>query len=144
MSEKLELIAGLREAGRVILHKIIRFGLLESEAFKIESSLIDIVNYIKPDQLSNIVSGQGVSEGFFDANDLAVSLSAKELIPLFSILVIKIERRWAVLYSKYGFASLIPASELFDATKGEWKLNVARAKKASCVLAVARGLVRSF
>ena len=143
ISAKLQLIAEIKNAGRTVVHKIIRFGLSEDEAFKLEASLIDLVNYIRPDTLRNEISGQGVAEGIYDAGDLAFSLAAKEIQPDRPLLVIKIERRWDTLVSQFGSATAVPVTSIYDATKGDWKLSIVRACRAECVLAVARGLVRA-
>ena len=143
LSPKLQRIRDIKQSGRVVVHKIIRFGLSEDEAFKVEAALIDLVNHIKPDTLKNEISGQGVAQGFYDANDLATSLCAEELESDLPLLLIKIERRWSELLEKYGSASSVPLDAIYDATKGNWKLNIIRAQRAVCVLAVARGLVRA-
>jgi hypothetical protein len=143
LNAKQQLIYDIKRDGGTVIHKIIRFGLSEEEAFKIEASLIDLVNHIKPDTLKNEISGQGVAEGIYDATDLAFSLAAEELVPDRSLLVIKIERKWGELVSKHGSANNVPLKAIYEATKGNWKLNITRAEKAECVLAVARGLVRA-
>ena len=143
LSPKLELISEIKESGRTIIHKVIRFGLSEDEAFKIEASLIDLVNHILPETLKNEVSGHGVAEGIYDAIDLAFSLSAEDLVPNCPLLLIKIERRWTELVSEYGSESAIPRDKIYQVTKGDWRLSVKRANNANCVLAVARGIVRA-
>lgn len=143
LNAKLKLISDIKNAGNTVIHKIIRFGLSEEEAFKIEASLIDLVNHIQPDMLKNEISGQGVAEGIYNATDLAFSLAAVELVPDRALLVIKIERKWEALVSQYGSANDVPLGAIYDATKGNWKLNITRAEKAECVLAVARGLIRA-
>lgn len=143
LGQKLQHINDIKHSGRTVRHKIIRFGLSEDEAFKIEAALIDLVNHIRPDTLKNEISGQGVAEGFYDASDLAMSFGAKALETDLPLLVIKIERRWSELLAKYGSASSVPTSDIFDVTKGDWKLSISRAQRAECVLAVARGLVRA-
>lgn len=143
LSQKLSLINDIRSSGRSVVHKILRFGLTSEEALKIEASLIDLVNYMEPDSLTNEISGQGVAEGFYDARDLALSLAAQPLaVSEHRLLVIKIERRWSSLVDKYGNAAAISENDIFHATKGEWKLSIARAQKVDCVVSVARGLVR--
>ncbi len=143
LSQNLQHISDIKNDGRTIIQKIIRFGLSEDGAFKIEASLIDLVNHIKPDTLKNQISGQGVAEGIYDAIDLSTALCATELSAEIPLLVIKIERRWSELVAKHGSGSGVPQNEIYDATKGDWKLNISRAKKAACVLAVARGIVRA-
>lgn len=143
LSAKLRLISDIKRDGRTVVHRIVRFGLSEEEALKVEASLIDLVNFIAPDTLKNQVSGQGVAEGFYDANDLALSLSAAELEVSRPLLLIKIERRWSELISQYGSATSVPEADIYAATSGDWKINIARAQRADCVLAVARGLIRA-
>lgn len=143
IGQKLQYIREIKSAQRRVIHKIIRFGLSEEEAYKIEASLIDLVNHIRPDTLKNEISGQGTAEGIYDADHLAISLSAKELESDAPLLVIKIERRWSELVAQQGSASGVSVDSIFDAIRGDWKLSVSRAQRADCVLAVARGLVRA-
>lgn len=143
LSQKLQQISDIKKNARSVVQKILRFGLSEEEAFKIEASLIDLVNHIQPDTLKNEISGQGVSEGFYDANDLATSLGAEKLETDLPLLVIKIERRWSELVAKYGSGTAVPLTEIYEATKGDWKVSIARAQRASCILSVARGIVRA-
>lgn len=145
LSPKLELIAEIKanvHTGRHVIHKIVRFGLSEDEAFKVEAAVIDIVNYMHPDTLLNQISGQGIAEGFYNATDLALSLSADELQVDRPMLIIKIERKWTELLKEWDSGVQVPPNEIFTAVRGHWKLNISRANQAECVLAVARGLVR--
>lgn len=143
MSLKHERIAAINKAGAAVIHKVIRFGLSETEALKVEASLIDLVNHIKPGHLTNLVSGHGVAESILDTADLAFALNATELDSEEPLLLIKIERRWGeLLDGKNRSPSSITRPEIFDAVKGDWVVSVRRAKTARCVLAVARGLVR--
>jgi len=143
LSIKLELIREIKNSGRNILHKIIRFGLSEDEAFKIEAALIDTINYVEPDTLKNQISGQGVAEGFYDAGELALALSAVPFHTDLPVLIIKIERRWSELLQQFGAPSGIPREGVYEATQGDWRLSRERARRAACVLSVARGLVRA-
>jgi hypothetical protein len=142
-SSKLRLIRDIYASGLEVIHKILRFGMPDDEALRLEATLIDFINFIEPDRLTNEVSGQGVAEGFFDTRDLAISLAAE---PLNSgqtkILLVKIERRWTALVESHGAGSAVPDKEVFEATRGDWKLSLDRARSVQYVLAVARGLVR--
>ena len=142
MSPKAKLISDIGQRGDKVIQKVIRFGLSEEEALSVEAALIDMLNLIEPDLLSNQISGQGVAEGIIDAIDLATALSAKPLHSDLPILLIKIERRWSRLMATHEAAHQIAPSEIYDSVRGNWKLSVQRANKAQCVLAVARGLVR--
>ena len=144
MALKDERIAAIKSTGASVIHKVIRFGLSETEALKVEASLIDLVNHIKLGHLTNLVSGHGVAESIIDTVDLAFALNATELDSEEPLLLIKIERRWGeLLDGKNRRPSSITRAEIFDAVKGDWVVSVPRAKSARCGLAVARGLVRS-
>lgn len=142
LSPKLALIRDIHTTGQEVIHKIVRFRLSEEEALKIEGALIDMTNHVHPGALTNQISGQGVADGFNDARDLAMSLQERELSTDVPLLLIKIERQWSALLGEYQVAADIPSSAIYKATRASWRINPARAGRAECVLAVARGLVR--
>lgn len=124
-------------------HVIIRHGLTENEAILLESSLIDLINYIRPESLKNIVSGHGAYLGFNTAEDIVVNLSAQDMITEEPVMIIKIERLWAQLLDKHGLSTSIPEPAIYQATRRAWRINLKRAKKIRYVLAVSRGIVRA-
>lgn len=142
LSLKAQQIDNIKRSGRQVIHKIIRYGLTEEGALSVEAALIDIVNHICPDTLTNQVSGHGIAEGMIDAVDLATALQAEPLQTTLPVLLIKIERRWSRLLDDHGAAHQIPSTEILEAVRGNWKISIRRANKARYVLAVARGLVR--
>ncbi len=142
MSLKLETIAEIKRSGRQVVQTIVRYGLTKDEALLVESCLIDMVNHISPDRLTNEISGHGAVEGFRDARDLIAEFSAEELATELPVVLIKIEKRWGELLKKYGAFSDIPEKEIYEATRGNWRINVDRARNARYVLSVSRGLVR--
>lgn len=143
LGAKLSLIREIRNRGDQVTHKIVKWSLLEEEAFKLEAALIDMVNHMRPETLKNEVSGHGVAEGFRDAMDLAVELGAKPLDTASPVMIIKIDRRWDELLDEFSSGSAVPPDRIWEATRGEWKVNVDRAARAVCALSVARGLVRA-
>lgn len=143
LNSKFELIQEIKNSGKTVIQKIIRFGLSETEALKIEASLIDLINHIRPDALKNRISGHGVAEGIYDAVDLVAALAAKELESDLPLLLIKIEKEWTSLLSAFKSSSAISEEEIFKSTRGDWRLDISRANRAVCVLAIARGLVRA-
>jgi len=143
LSPKMELIANILNSGCSVIHKVIRYGLAEEDALNLEASLIDLVNHMYPETLKNQVSGHGSAEGIIDAVDLATSLKAEPLNTEESILIIKIERLWGELLSQYGSANSIPKDKIYKAVRGNWKVSMLRAKRATYICAVARGIVRA-
>ncbi len=136
MSLKAKLIDDIKRSGRQVIQKVIRFGLSEEEALSVEAALIDMVNLIKPETLTNQISGHGVSEGIIDAKDLAMALCAAPLSTDLPVLLIKIERRWTKLLAEYGAENAIPSNEIYKAVCGNWKISIRCAERAQCVLAI--------
>jgi hypothetical protein len=142
MSLKEEKINSIAASGKNVIHKIIRYGMSEQEALKVEASLIDLVNHIDPDRLKNLVSGQGVAEGIFETEELKLSLDAEPLETHHPIVIVKIERQWKILLDKRGSANAISHSDIFAAARGNWRVSRSRVSRAECVLIVAKGIVR--
>lgn len=143
LSLKQQTIRNVISAGGQVIHKIIRHGLTESESLKIESALIDLLNYTNQDCLTNAILGHGVSQGICDAYDLEVMYSAPDFdIGVTPVVLIKIERQWNKLVLANN-TTHIPLEELFMAAKGDWKISLRRVEKAKCVFAVARGITRA-
>lgn len=126
-----------------VAHKILRFGMSEPEALKVEASLIDLVNHIRPGQLTNEVSGHGVAQSIYTTSELQVALNAIELVTEEPILLIKVERKWSELIHGGRDPGSLSREEIYEAVKGDWVLSLHRARAACCALAVARGLVRA-
>ncbi len=124
-------------------HVIIRHGLTENEALLLESSLIDLINYIRPDSLKNIISGHGSYLGFNTAEDIVITLGAQNMNTEEPVMIIKIERLWVQLLEKHGLSTSIPDPAIYQATRKAWRINLKRAKKVRYVLAVSRGIVRA-
>jgi hypothetical protein len=137
-------IAQIINCNKKVRHVIVQFGLTEDEAFLVESALIDMVNHMLPDTLTNLVSGHGAAENFIDAEDLMKDFSAQPIqCKNECLLLIKIEKRWADLLGIYGGANQIPPQEIYNATRAAWKINVQRANSAKYILSIASGLVRA-
>ncbi len=143
LGPKLRTISEIKASGRKVIHLIVRYALTEEEAFRVEASLIDLLEHIRPGSLTNAVFGHGVVTGLIDCDDLAVDLNAKPLVTDVPLLVIKIEHRWRELHERYGAASRVPEVDIYEVTMGHWRISERRAAHARCVLAVARGIVRA-
>jgi len=125
-----------------VVHRIFRFEMSETEALKVEASLIDLVNLMRPGQLTNLVSGHGTTQGLYLTSELELALNAARLVTEEPILLIKLERKWSELLAEGRGPNQVTRDELFEAVRGDWVLSIRRASSASCVLAVARGIVR--
>lgn len=142
MPAKLEKIVEIKHRNQEVKSMILRYALSEDEAFAVEAALIDMMNFIAPDSLTNQVSGKGVAEGIIDVIDLEVNLQAEQFETDEPVLIIKIEDLWSKLLNQYGSACDVPRDDIYEATRASWVINERRAMRASCILSVARGLIR--
>ncbi|MBK8222840.1 MAG: hypothetical protein IPK73_17605 [Candidatus Obscuribacter sp.] len=112
--------------------EILRYGLeSDKEAALVEAVAIDLIGV---NELTNVIRGQGSSEkGRSSLEDLRLELETKEASITHKVLLVNI----AQLYS-YGMTPLA----LYEATRGVWKLDRARADNVEYAFAVYRGVVR--
>lgn len=126
---KVERIAELRKLGLEPILEILKYGLNEKEAFIVESAAIDLLG---PDELTNRVKGHGVRNGRARLVEIIQELDAAEVTITEKVILINISQ----LY-RYGMSDL----ELYDATRGIWKVG-SRRDKAAFAFCVYGGIVR--
>ena len=133
-SDKHRRIESIKRAGKDVKKVIVLYGLTEDEAFAAEAALINVMQYLTPDKLTNIVSGhhsdpvmtvEGI-ERFYGAE----ILTEKDIFH--NLLVIKIN----TLYD-YNMTD----REIMDCARGHWRINVDNAKNMDYLVAVYRGQV---
>jgi len=132
-SDKAEKIKEIKEKGKEPIIEILAHGLDEETAFKVEAAVIDLID-IK--NLTNIQRGHESSTyGKIEISKLEARYSCEKLN--FdeindNLLLIKINKRY-----RNNMSSL----ELYEATRGYWRVNVENAKKIDYVLSVYDGMV---
>ncbi|HCK1197636.1 LEM-3-like GIY-YIG domain-containing protein [Escherichia coli] len=126
LSNKLKQIREIRLAGLEVIHVIHRHGMTdEKTAYEVEAALIDAYP-----GLTNIMNGAGSNE--FGAAHV------KELIATYQPETITFHHK-ALMISVNRSAK---DSELYDAVRFSWRINVSRASQAEVILATVRGIVR--
>ena len=119
---KLQTISSIEKAGFNVKKVIVNWGLTESEAFAAEASLINLLNFTSDIKLSNIVAGHHVHESL-TVEDFELRFGAEHLKEediKHNILVIKINRL---------FHWNMTQKELYDATRGNWKVSISRVRR---------------
>ena len=119
---KLQTISSIEKAGLNVKRVIVNWGLTESEAFAAEASLINLLNFTSDIKLSNIVAGHHVHESL-TVEDFELRYGAEHLTEeniKHNILVIKINRLF-----HWGMTP----KELYDATRGNWKVSINRVRR---------------
>lgn len=127
-------IDSIKNSGKEIKKVIILHGLTKKEAFAAEAALINLMKYIAPDKLTNIVLGHHAApvmtveeiERFYGAE----MLTEKDIFH--NLLVIKIN-------SLYDYN--MTDREIMDCARGHWVINSENAEKADYLVAVYHGIV---
>ena len=129
-TEKLETIREILNEQLDVKIDIVRHGLDELAAFEVEAALIDVLGLVG---VGNRVIGHHGERGLESSRDIEIRYGAKPLESDEPLLLIKINQ----LY-KRGMS----ADKVYDAVRWCWKLDINKAKKVKCVLAVANRTVR--
>lgn len=114
---KLQRIQEIESTGHEVKRLILNWGLTEEEAFAAEATLINLMNYISPEALTNAVAGHHVHESL-TVEDFELRYGAEHLKPediRHNILCIKINRR---------YHRDITPKELYDAVRGIWRASM--------------------
>ncbi|MEP7266121.1 MAG: hypothetical protein ABI844_00745 [Saprospiraceae bacterium] len=130
---KYEKIREIIQSGQTVKHVIVRHGLSESEAFKIEASLIDTLTYCGL-LLSNIVGGHNsIEKGLMTADEIMRLYNAQPLNQMGAdCILININRTY-----KRGNGT----DPIYQATKETWLIGEWRLPQIKYVLSEFRGLI---
>lgn len=114
--------------------EVLAFGLDEVTAFKVEAAAIDLVGF---DNLTNAALGHGARQfGRMGVDEVHARLGSDAVVAFEDhCILIKINDTYADAVKR----SVI---DLYDATRGTWKLSVDRARQSKFALAVFGGVVR--
>lgn len=138
-SLKLDIIRDIREHGFKVSYYIIRHGLNKDEALLIESVLIDLLTYDKFNTemiLANIQSGHHQwDRGIKTVDEINLIYDCADIEPASDdrFLCININKTY-----NNG-----ERENIYEATRKYWKMNGQRAKSATYVLSLYRGIVRA-
>ena len=143
-SDKLNTIRDIQRAGLEVRHYIVRHGLeKESDAFLVESVLIDLLTYRDFSSVASITNIQAghhqFDRGIKTAEELEALYNGGELEEhdiTDRVLVININQT----YDRHRNEK----NGLYDATRKSWKLSPVRAKNVQYVLGEYRGVVRAI
>ena len=133
-SAKVARIREIREAGVEPQIEILAFGLDETTAFKVEAAAIDLIGF---ENLTNRVVGHGAKKfGRMSIDEVHGTLSSEPIAEFaHPCILIKIN-------DTYSDTTKLGAIELYDATRGTWRVSLANASNAKYALAVYGGSVR--
>ena len=128
--EKLKRITEIKNDGFEVAHIIHRHGLDEKSALEVEAALIDAY----PETLNRNAGLDSSERGLMHADQVIKLYQAEEIdVHQHKLLMINVNRSTTV-------ASALE-SNVYEAVRAAWKLDVKKAQKSDFVLAVRQGLV---
>lgn len=132
-SDKLAAIRAIHSEGNRVKTIVIRHGLTEDEAFKIEASLIDTINYFS-NWLTNEVLGHGALKfGLMTTSELARLYNAQPLDELLHpAVIININKTY-----ERGNGQL----SIYEATKEAWVISEKRRNSIKYALSEYQGII---
>lgn len=130
-SEKVAHIAEIRRGGQEPRIDLLRYGLSDSEAALVEAAAIDLLG--KADLTNRVAGHHDGSFGRITSEELLTMLTAKRVPVRHKAILITINQL---------YRSDMSPQELYEATRGIWKLAVGRASRAEYAMAVYQGIVR--
>ncbi len=130
-SDKLDRIRAIRDRGQRPRIELLRYGLTEGEAALVEAAAIDLMGL---DALTNRVRGN--HQGSFGR------ITAAELIAMFRAVEVPVIHPAVLITINQLYRSDMSAQELYEATRGVWKLDPERARRAELALAIVHGVVK--
>ncbi len=137
-TKKIKKIREIKKSGREIKLIILRHKLIENEAFEIESSIIDLIDYLSMGQLVNDVKGyHSYDKGLATLKGIKIKYEAESANFDAPAILININKL-------YGKKMEDDPSALYEATRKHWKVNINRIRKNNIEIAcgVYRGIIR--
>jgi hypothetical protein len=129
-ADKTSRIAAIRKSGAEPRIDILRYGMTNEESSLVEAAVIDFVGLSR---LANAIRGNHrTSLGRVSSKDLVTLLTAK---------LANIKHRVVLIVINRLYRSDMTAEELYEATRGIWKIGPKR-NKAEFAMAVYQGIVR--
>lgn len=114
LSAKESLIADIIKNGHAVTHIIFRYGLSEDEAFSLEAAIIDIVDYMHPETLTNVQGGHGRQQGIMTADELLLTFNTTPVNP---------SKAYPIVFLFPIHKALRAGATVYNATRSSWRVS---------------------
>ena len=133
VSDKYETIRKIHNDNKIVEHIIVRHGLTDKEAFEIEASLIDTLDYLSSG-LTNIAGGQkSIEKGLMTSDEIIRMYNAQPLTEISNdCIIININKQY-----KRGSGK----DAVYNATKEIWTIDKKKLNNLKFVLSEYKGLI---
>ena len=129
-ADKVERIAEIRHSGKEPRIEILRYGLSDSEAHLVEATSIDLIGKTR---LTNRMSGY--HEGSFGR------ITSQRVISLLTAKKIKVHHKAILITINKLYRSDMSPEELYEITRGIWKVGETNRNKGEFAMALYQGIV---
>ena len=130
-SAKFKMIEDLRKEGLEPKIEILIHGIDEETALRVEAAVIDLIGR---ENLTNLQKGHKSAK--------YGRLNIRQIVSLYERTPVDIEDPVIAIRINRLYYPTIPAQELYDITRSQWKVNEERAKKAKYAFGVYEGIVQ--
>jgi hypothetical protein len=130
-NDKIKKIKEIQSLGLKVQLSILRHELTEKEALEVESSAIDL---LKISNLTNQIKGHNADDrGLMKLEDIKIKYEAEPAI---------IEEPSILININNLYNSEMTESEIYEATRKSWRIDVNRAESIKLAFSVYRGIIR--
>ena len=96
-SDKLNKIRAIRKRGEEVEHIVLRHGLSEKEAFEVEAAILDFVDFLSIEGLTNLVLGRESEErGYMTTSDIIAQYAAKRIDITEPSILVRVNRLYKI------------------------------------------------
>jgi hypothetical protein len=128
--EKVAKIAEIRQSGKEPRIEILRYGLSDSEAHLVEAASIDLIG---KDKLTNRMSGH--HESSFGR------ITSQRVISMLTARKVKVQHKAILITINKLYRSDMSPEELYEVTRGIWKVGEASRNKVEFAMSIYQGIV---
>lgn len=132
-TDKLDIIREIRSSGKRVKHVIIRHGLDEDDAFKIESSLIDLLDHIGINLKNSVLGHHSMEFGIMTANEVKRLYNAPPLQ--------KLEHEVVIININKSYQKGNGVLSIYDATHEAWVISEKKRTNLKFALSEYRGTI---
>ena len=132
-TDKLDIIREIRSSGKRVKHVIIRHGLDEDDAFKIESSIIDLLDHIKINLKNSVLGHHSMEFGIMTANEVKRLYNAPPLQ--------KLEHEVVIININKSYQKGNGVLSIYDATHEAWVISEKKRTNLKFALSEYRGTI---
>jgi uncharacterized protein len=129
-AEKVAQIAEIQAGGKAPRIEVLRYGLSDSEARLVEAASIDLIGKAK---LTNQMSGH--HESSFGR------ITAQRVISILTAKKVKVQHKAILITINKLYRSDMPPEELYEVTRGIWRVGELSRNKVEFALAIYQGIV---